>query len=174
MSKADRLRRLKRKRESREKPVPEKPAVAETRPRPSVSRDRSIRPTPERMRHGNWQEPSSHDAPAFDAGSDMIGALYASEQITPGQHDAARLFQSVVAAWIGELGTSGYRSCLDISVGGYDSGDGDPSVKAAHDALKAKLGAVRYLYLRSEVDKPADRSPADIETLRTALDAINR
>lgn len=172
MSKADRLRRLKRKRETRDKPVA---SVAAPVPvRGQAGRDRVVRPTQERMRRGQWHEPASPLAPAFDAECDMIAALYSAGQITAGQHDAARLFQQIVASWIAELALNGYRSCLDFSGGGYDSGDGDPSVKAAHDALKAKLGAVRYLYLRSEVEKPADRSPADIGMLRTALDAINR
>lgn len=155
------------------------PAASNADFAPSVEpmeRHKAIRPTPERIERGTWAkmpDDASRTAPMVDLASDMIGALYASRQITSGQHDAARLFQAVLDDYLSEFGVPGYRSCLAGGVGGQDNSDGDVEAFKRHRAMQHKLGATRYLYLRSELAKGADRKPASVEMLRRALDAIN-
>jgi hypothetical protein len=129
------------------------------------------RPTPERMARGIWSIGTKH-APVIDLACDMIGELYATNQITYAQHEAARMFQDVVSDYMADLALPGFRSCLAEGFGGYDSGDGDVEAARKYKALQLKCGAVRFIYLRSETDKPAGARPADIETLRRALDFL--
>lgn len=129
------------------------------------------RPTPERMRRGIWAI-GTRKAPVIDLASDMIGELFATEQITSSHHEAARLFQEIVAAYQADLGLRSYRSCLDDSTGGHDAGDGDPRAVQRYDDLKRRLGPVRFVYLRSELDKPAGAICRDLDVLKKSLDRL--
>ena len=134
------------------------------------------RPTPERRARGVWQEPTGKDASDHmlrDLAPDMIGRLYTQRALNLQQHDAARDFQSIVAAFQAELGLGGYRSCLADDGGGYDAGDGNPAVFAAYEGMKRRLGAVRFMFLRSECDKGPERNPGNLALLRNALDAFS-
>jgi hypothetical protein len=143
---------------------------------PPIKREGPIRPTPERMAHGTWAampDDARDVAPMIDLAQDMIGALYASKQITSAQHDAARLFQTVLGDYLAEFAVPGYRSCLAGGTGGVDNSDGDPEAFRAHRAMQKKLGVTRYWYLRTECEKGPDRRPQSVELLGRALDAIN-
>lgn len=134
----------------------------------------TARPTPERWARGMWAEAqgAGKDArPLVDLSSDLIGRLYAERKITSSQHEAARRFQEVRDAFMLELGTVGYRSCLAGGCGGYDSGDGDVSVAQAYRALSERLGP----HLRVMVDnchKLGDERATDLEALIKALDVL--
>lgn len=171
-SKAARKRNKKRHRQAQEtKPAP---SPAGTQAWPSGDR-LTARPTPERMAHGKWVSPQGsgkHMQPMVDMASDMLGRLYISGQITTSQEQAARTFQQVRAAYIQELGTKGYGSCLADNQSGYDGGDGDPSVIAEYTALEWKVGRINIACLKIECDKSADQSPGDLGALRRALDAV--
>jgi len=174
-------RRKARARERRDKAAKAGNAATEmfraaARPAREAIRAAVERPTPERAERGTWIEPKGPARqwmPVRDEAVDMIGALYVGGSISAGQRDAARVFQGIVADWLAELGVAGYRSCLDDTGGGYDAGDGNPDAIRRHDEMRARLGTVRYLFLRSEVEKPADCRPADLDLLRRALDAVN-
>ena len=134
-----------------------------------------VRPTKERAARGVWAvtDGDRSKAPMIDRAHDMIGVLDTQGKINHSQEQAARVFQEVVAAYIADLGIGSYRSCLNDGGGGHDGGDGNIEAKRAHDGLKKRLGAVRYLYLRTETEKPTDGKPGSIEYLRRALDGIN-
>lgn len=133
--------------------------------------EKAIRPTAERFARGQWHR-ASRSGPVVDLCHDMIAALHTDGDISYAQEQNARLFQEVRAAWLGELALSGYRSCLDIGATGYDATDGNPAAIKSHDAMKRRLGVVRYLYIATEVEKGSHQVPASLETLRRALDAI--
>jgi hypothetical protein len=174
MSKMDRFKRRNRSRERKEKPQ----AIPAPRPDPvhvEIEIAETNRPTPERYARGSWIEPTGKDAAAhllIDRHVDMIGKLYATGQLSYAQEASARQFQEIVAAWLAELALAGYRSCLVDGGGGYDAGEGNPAVKAAHHAMQRRLGAVRYAFLRMETEKPSDGVPRDLAALRRALDAF--
>jgi hypothetical protein len=129
------------------------------------------RPTPERMARGIWSI-GTKTAPVIDLACDMIGELYATNQITYSQHEAARMFQDVIADYMADLALPGFRSCLAEGFGGYDSGDGDIEAARRYTALQRRCGSVRFIFLRSETDKPAGSKPGNIEALRKALDFL--
>jgi hypothetical protein len=130
-----------------------------------------LRPTAERQAKGMWAELKPR-APAIDLACDYIGKLYAMKLIEYHHHEAARLFQSIVAAFQADLPIGGYRSCLAEGVGGYDAGDGNPEAMREYERMKRKLGAVRFIYLRNETAKPADARVRDVDVLKRALDAV--
>jgi hypothetical protein len=173
MSKLDRLK--KRNRERKDKPV----IVEAPRPDPVYTQTVDAidnRPTPERYARGSWIEPTGKDAAdhvLIDRDCDMIGRLYRQNALTYAQFEAARSFQAILAAFQAELGVSGYRSCLADNAGGYEGSDGNPAVFAMYDAVKRRLGAVRFVFLRTECDKPAERHPGNLAALRVALDAFS-
>ena len=132
------------------------------------------RPTPERWQRGIWREASGagkEARPLVDAASDLIGRLYAENKLTSSQHEAARRFQEVREAFMAELGTVGYRSCLADGSGGHDSGDGDPDVARAYRALSARLGP-HLRVLVDNVHKLGDENVTDINALRAALGVL--
>jgi hypothetical protein len=153
---------------------PPKPRGKRARqPRLSPARDPGVMPTPQRAARGQWADrPKGIEAPMVDMAHDMIGALHCAGRITYAQEQAARLFQEILAAYLAEYGLGGYRSCLAGDTRAFDAGDGNPDAWAAHDTLKRRLGAVRYAFLRTEVDKPNGAKPQDMDALRKALDAI--
>jgi len=130
-----------------------------------------LRPTVERQAKGMWAELKPR-APAIDLACDYIGKLYAMKLIEYHHHEAARLFQGIVAAFQADLPIGGYRSCLAEGFGGYDAGDGNPEAVREYERMKRKLGAVRFIYLRNETAKPADARVRDVDVLKRALDAV--
>jgi len=172
MSKADRFK--KRNRERKDKPE----AVEAPRPDPvyiPTVEAVSNRPTPERYARGSWIVPTGKDADdhvLIDRHCDMIGRLFAQHALTYPQYEAARTFQAIVAAFHIELGVSGFKSCLSENLGGYDGTDGNAEVFKAYDGMKRRLGAIRFMFLRTECDKPAERHPGNLALLRNALDAF--
>jgi hypothetical protein len=130
-----------------------------------------LRPTAERQAKGMWAELKPR-APAIDLACDYIGKLYAMKLIEYHHHEAARLFQGIVAAFQADLPIGGYRSCLAEGFGGYDGGDGNPEAVRDYERMKRKLGAVRFVYLRNETAKPADARVRDVDVLKRALDAV--
>ena len=133
------------------------------------------RPTAERRARGIWHMPKGQgksDRPMFDRAEDMIGRLYAEGQLTDAQEMAARQWQELRAAYQAELGVKGYRSCLDISSGGYDGSDGNPRVVAEYRRLTKALGASASSILAQECSKGPERKPQHIAFLRIALDRM--
>lgn len=133
------------------------------------------KPTSERRARGVWVEPkgiAKHSNPMVDLAPDMIGALYQSKQINTSQEQAARLFQELRAAYLSELGTKGFGSCLADNQTGYDGGDGDPSVIAAYRSLERRIGRVKTACLIMECDRGADQRPRDLGVLTRALDVV--
>jgi len=172
MSKHDRNKR--RNRERQTKPVPHTITMPQDMPI-TITFTVDNRPTPERMARGIWITPdrNADEHITIDRACDMIGRLFATGQIDYAQHVAARQFQEITDAGIAELGCTGYRSCLAGGIGGHDGGDGNAVAWRAYDAMKRRLGAVRFAFLRTETEKPHDARPADLVALRNALDKFN-
>jgi hypothetical protein len=136
-----------------------------------VTSEPILRPTDERMAHGVWHI-ANRNAPAVDrTGGDMLGELYATGQIEKPHFDAGRAFQALCDAFTSDMGVKGFRSCLDMTGGGYDATDGSEAIAKAYDRLKHKLGAVRFAYLRTELSKPAGAKCKSVEMLRRALES---
>ena len=132
-----------------------------------------LRPTGERMTQGVWHI-AGQFAPAVDkTGGDMLGELYHAGEIEKHHFDAGREFQSLCAQWQADIGLGGYRSCLDITGGGYDATDGNAALNRRYEEMKHKLGAARFGYLRTELDKPAGQRPQSVEVLRRALEGLS-
>ena len=163
--------RRRRKRPVQADNLPSRPVTAETTQGPPAGE--IARPTAERLAKGIWTV-ASRSAPAVDDACDYIGRLYAMKLIEYHHHEAARMFQDIVAAFMADLPIAGFRSCLAGGTGAYDSGDGNPAAVKAYDAMKRKLGAVRFAYLRTQVDKPSDAPIKDVDVLRNALEAVAR
>ena len=150
--------------------LPTRPVAVETTQGPPAGE--IARPTAERLAKGIWTV-ASRTAPAVDDACDYIGRLYAMKLIEYHHHEAARMFQDIIAAFMADLPITGFRSCLAGGTGAYDSGDGNPAAVKAYDSMKRKLGAVRFAYLRTQVDKPSDAPIKDVDVLRNALDAVS-
>lgn len=167
---AKRKRRNRRKLDVREFTPANTPAAPVT----YIAVDEDNRPTAERRARGIWHLPKGagkSDRPMFDRAEDMIGRLYAEGQITDGQEMAARQWQEIRAAYEAELGTKGYRSCLDIGSGGYDGSDGNPAVMREYRRLLRALGSAAAI-LRRECSKGPEDKPGQIAFLRVALDKL--
>lgn len=150
------------------------PANVSTAPAVYVAEIEDNRPTAERRARGVWHTPKGQgksDRPMFDRAEDMIGRLYAEGQLTDGQEMAARQWQEIHAAYEAEIGCKGYRSCLDISSGGYDGSDGNPAVMREYRRLLKALGSAAAI-LRRECAKGPDEQPGQIAFLRVALDKL--
>ena len=145
---------------------------------PKISQSRltgreTARPTPERLERGTWAEPQGMGKdmqPTVDLTADLIGELYHAGKLNPSQEQAARLFQELRAAYLAELGTSGYGSCLADNQQGYDGSDGNPAVIAEYRALERKIGRIKTacLVLMTEGKR------VDLTALRRALDEVAR
>lgn len=105
-----------------------------------------------------------------DLASDYIGQLFHSKQINSSQEQAARTFQELRAAYVQELGTTGFGSCLADNQQGHDSSDGNPEAIRAYEALTARIGRIKTasLVLMTE------GTEVDITALRRALDEVAR
>ena len=166
---SSRAARRRRKRATEADNLPVAPQVVESRE--IVAVDEIARPTAERLAKGIWTV-AGRSAPAIDDACDYIGRLYAMKLIEYHHHEAARMFQDIVAAFMADLPIAGFRSCLAGGSGAYDSCDGNPAAVKAYDAMKRKLGAVRFAYLRTQVDKPSDAPIKDVDVLRNALEKV--
>lgn len=129
------------------------------------------RPTPERMRHGDWRtvdtEIAGHSA-AYDAEAHPLDRLRAAGTITVDERDAglqaAELFARVSL-------TSEGRSCLDITPVGTSDEDSPEDVAAyrAYCALWQRLGGthvgiIRHVCVRAETPRPSQ-----VPALKAAL-----
>jgi len=161
---------MKAKRQFKAEPIETDIAVM-----PVPRESRTARPTPERLAQGTWATPQGvgkHMQPMVDLASDMIGVLYQTKQINTSQEQAARLFQELRAAYLSELGTKGYGSCLADNQTGYDGGDGNPEVIAAYRKLEDRIGRINTACLILECDRgPTDR-PISMRAIKAALNAV--
>jgi hypothetical protein len=173
MSKAANRRKKKQRRQIEVREIA--PANTTAAPVIATVEAEDNRPTAERRARGIWHLPTGQgksDRPMFDRAEDMIGRLYAEGQIDDGQEMAARQWQEVHAAYRAELDVKSYRSCLDISSGGYDGGDGNPRAVAEYRRLTKALGASATAILSIECAKGPERQPQHIAFLRIALDRL--
>lgn len=172
MSKAANRRKRKQRRQFDARTMT--PANVGEAPAVYVAEVEDNRPTAERRARGIWHMPKGQgksDRPMFDRAEDMIGRLYAEGQLTDGQEMAARQWQEIHAAYEAEIGCKGYRSCLDISSGGYDGSDGNPALMREYRRLLRVLGSAAAI-LRRECAKGPDDKPGHIAFLRVALDKL--
>jgi len=135
---------------------------------------KAVRPTPERMARGTWTKPhgmGKDEIAVTDLCADMVAYLYLEGAITKGQEQAARTWQEIRARYEAELpDISGYKSCIDGSVPGYDDGDGDPDIIEEYRAIERAM-TIRQ---RREVLRVClqDERPAKIAVLRDGLNVI--
>jgi hypothetical protein len=136
------------------------------------------RPTPERMRFGKWNDPKGpgrkHRAIVCTT-PDVVGALYEGRLITSAQEQAARHYQETRHRFLGELpDVSGYRSCIDDSVPGYDDGDGNPDVIRAYREITSRLRKAVGEAGAREVLRVCgmDERPTNLTLLRRGLDVL--
>lgn len=139
----------------------------------AVAKRQSMKPTDERRAHGVWVEGKA-EQPDVDLASDMAGTLFHRREINEAQLEAARSFQEVRAAFVAELGVSGYRSCLAGGVGGHDDGDGNPEVFRAYRHITRQLTPPQVRVLEVGLDMPPEQAGRlTVWKLRDALDAIS-
>ena len=172
MSKAANRRKRKQRRQIEVREIA--PANTTAAPVIATVEAEDNRPTAERRARGIWHMPKGQgksDRPMFDRAEDMIGRLYAEGQLTDGQEMAARQWQEIHAAYDTEIGCKGYRSCLDISSGGYDGSNGNPALMREYRRLLRALGSAAAI-LRRECAKGPDEKPGHIAFLRVALDKL--
>jgi hypothetical protein len=129
-------------------------------------------PTNERLARGKWAMPSKDHGAYVDQCSDMIGRLLVTGQINQSQEQSARSFSEVYAAYKIEIGIPEFKSCIAVSSGGYDVGDGNPAVYAAYYKMRDKIGRVKTSMLQNECFKNADAMPYDLGALRNALNCL--
>lgn len=112
------------------------------------------------------------DIAVMDMAADVVGALFIDEKITKGQEQAARTWQELHAAYLAELpDISGYKSCLDGGVPGFDDGDGDPEIIRAYRDMEGRMSQAQI----REVLWVCwlDREPNSLEMLKSALNVIS-
>lgn len=132
----------------------------------------AVRPTPERMAKGTWTTPEDRDAALMDLDHDEVARLHRRGDITDAQEASARTYQQAWADYLAEIPeVSGYRSCIDDSVPGYDDGDGDPAVIARYRRLTLTAGRAGASALWWTC--ALGNTPRDLATLTRALDAID-
>lgn len=161
-------RKKKQKISNRRTQAIETPANKPEKPKP-------LAPTPEQQGRGVYvftKGPGIRSEHVTNLASDMIGRLHCDGQITTAQEQAARHFQRVWHDYRASLPLKGYRSCLDISAGGYDGSEGDPRAEREWADLKRRVGGIVTAVLVSEIDKPTEAKPHIIGQLRFALDKV--
>ena len=161
-----RQRRMMRKAAAQNATSAQKPDLRLVTPPKSET---TTQPTPERRARGHWHVTKDG---MQDKASDMIGRLAAEGKLTAQQAESARVFQEARAAYVAELGTTGYRSCLAGGTGGTDSGDGNPEAIRAYRRIENAIGHIKAGILRVECDKLADEHPRNLEVLRNALNCM--
>jgi hypothetical protein len=102
----------------------------------------------------------------------MIGRLLVSRQISERQAQTARTFSECYADYKAEIGITESKSCIAVSSGGFDAGDGDPDVFKRYYAMRDKIGRIKLAMLQNECDKPADGVPYNVKALANALDCL--
>jgi len=166
-SRAERRRRRHRKAVDRFQALAQ--AQPANEPDPPTS-EPILRPTDERMRTGSWHI-AGKAAPAVDrTGGDMLGELFIAGKIERSHLDIGRHVQWLIDAATSDMGVKGFRSCLDMTGGGYDATDGSEAIALAYSRLKRKLGPVTFPYLRTELAKPVGAKCNNVEMLRRALE----
>lgn len=130
------------------------------------------KPTDERLGRGKWLTPNKDQGAYVDRCSDMIGRLLDHGHLSQSQEQAARTFSEVYAAYKLEIGIPESKSCIAVSSGGYDAGDGNPEVYAAYYKMRDKLGRVKTSMLQAECFKDADAKVYDLAALRNALNCL--
>jgi len=137
--------------------------------------DHQAPPTPEQLSGGSYAAPQGQGRkrkPYVNTTPDLIGVLFKRGKITGDEEQAARHFQRIRAAYVAELGVTGYRSCLDQTRGGHDDSDGDLAAIAAYDSLRQLLGPRHCAFVARETDKPATQRAEDLRRLKLALRRI--
>lgn len=129
----------------------------------------TAQPTPERRAMGVWH--TTKDG-TQDMAHDMIGRLATEGKLNSQQVESARVFQETRAAYVAELGVSGFKSCLAGGSGGYDAGDGNPEAIRAYRKIENAVGPKHIWMLRQECDKLANDRPWSLTGLQAALDAM--
>jgi hypothetical protein len=129
-------------------------------------------PTNERLARGKWARPNKDHGAYVDQCSDMIGRLLVTGQINQSQEQSARAFSEVYGAYKIEIGIPECKSCIAVSSGGYDAGDGNPAVYAAYYKMREKIGRVKTSMLQNECFKDAEAMPYDLAALRNALNCL--
>jgi hypothetical protein len=133
----------------------------------------TARPTQERLSRGSWKSPDTKAGGAYvDMACDMIGRLTVSGQITQQQAQSARTFSEVYAAYLEEIGISESKSCLAVSSGGFDAGDGNPATYKRYYAMRDRIGRVKVSLLQTECAKDPSGQPRNLAALRNALDCL--
>ena len=138
----------------------------------AVAKRKSTKPTPERQSRGVWVK-GKEDQPDVDTASDMAGVLYHKREINQAQLEAARAFQEVRAAYVAEIGTVGYKSCLAGGFGGHDESDGNPEVFKAYRHFTQSLAKQQLRALEVGLDMSPDEAGSLIVwKIRNALEAL--
>lgn len=173
MGKGDRKHKKRRKQARQSLATVTQKAVGEPQA-PVQPLSRAVRPTPQRKRRGRWTSPTGmgkHEIAMTDMASDAIGALFVDGWITKGEEQAARTWQELHAAYLHELpDISGYKSCLDGGIPGFDDGDGDPEVIRAYREMEGRMSFAQ----RREILWVcwSDNEPNSLEMLKSALGVV--
>lgn len=143
----------------------------------TVPANRAQRPTAERMRHGVWAKPQGADKasqPMADVASDAVGRMFHSGAITPAEEQAARHFQSLRQAYMGELpDVVLFKSCLSGSVPGFDDGDGDPDVIRAYRDMERRIGTSARAIVLAVCEEHVIVTGVRLEIFRDAMRRIS-
>ena len=138
----------------------------------AVAKRKSNKPTPERQSRGVWVKGKEYQ-PDVDRASDMAGVLYHKREINQAQLEAARAFQEVRAAYVAEIGTFGYKSCLAGGFGGHDESDGNPEVFKAYRHFTRPLAKQQLRALEVGLDmSPDEAGRLIVWKIRNALKAL--
>ena len=147
-------------------------AVAKRKSNKPTPERQSNKPTPERQSRGVWVKGKEYQ-PDVDRASDMAGVLYHKREINQAQLEAARAFQEVRAAYVAEIGTFGYKSCLAGGFGGHDESDGNPEVFKAYRHFTRPLAKQQLRALEVGLDmSPDEAGRLIVWKIRNALKAL--
>lgn len=169
MGKGDTRRRKTPKAKTKTIPAPQRPLNGRKHARATI-----LAPTPQQEGKGVYTRakgPGRTEA-VVNLTPDMIGRLLHERKITPDQEQAARAFQSLRHAYLGELQTRGYGSCLADNMAGYDDSDGREQIVRAYRHIEDSLGRVKIACLKLECEKGPECQPFDLGVLRNALDCM--
>lgn len=177
MSKADRARKREQRKAERAsllRPDTKPRACGREQTSVPATSSEAVRPTPERMSHGEVvlpRGPGRKDAPARVAVPDCIAALCIEpRKLTQAQENAARAYEELRWRVRLDLGLSQGRSCLDIGPVGHDDGEGDAELAAEWRRVRTKLGLPAIAVLDAVVME--GRWPRDLTAFRKALDEL--
>lgn len=103
---------------------------------------------------------------------DMIGFMHAVGYLTSAEEQAARMFQEAYRAYLAEIGTRGYGSCLADNMAGYVGDDGRADVIASYRRIEARIGLLYTSHLATEVFRTLDERPHLPGWTKAALKAL--